>query len=576
MTKRLKLFSPSILSIYGKHLLSLFSVAAVCFVLLLFLVEKQMAPYFYSEFYERVQTAIRGSESMVALALLEGNQEKATRIVEETPLFRDATSKKLSLVSLTEPREKLECAGQIQSFKWGKVCRENTQIFVVLPISSVESLVGDLRLHYRMNIEDWGPYKKMKVAILLSLLSLFVAGMIFFVLFYRTTVRPIRRTLSKVSHAETEADFVPLLKELPFEELQSVTAKLAVRSKDIALSKIARQVAHDIRSPLTLLLHLSEKPEVWKDHNEQDIFRRSISQIRFLSDDLLKRFRGENQEAAEQPWSFLFSVIRSVISAKQISTPLSLARFYVDIPEDLKLESVALSASVFDRILSNILSNAIEAVPSDRLGQIKVSVARVAFEGIDSICLQVIDNGKGMNSKVLEMVRQGSGTHGKTDGNGIGLQLVKSEVGKVGGIFEIDSIEDKGTTVKLTLPIAPRPQWLLTELNLKNDERVVVVDDCDTIGKLWKQRLPQHEIEFYHSMPADSVFADQQKTTFLIDYDLKMSKTGLDAIRDFQIAQNSVLVTAAYDDPKVQAQVLNLGCKMLPKLALPFVPILIS
>jgi signal transduction histidine kinase len=130
----------------------------------------------------------------------------------------------------------------------------------------------------------------------------------------------------------------------------------------------------------------------------------------------------------------------------------------LNVPEDLVL-IVARHQMV--RVLTNVMKNAVEAfaVGPDLFepGEVHVEAQR-----IDDVWAEIIvrDNGMGLSAEELAEVRRfgPGGSSKKQHGTGFGLPIAKRKVEGHGGWLTIESKEDHGTTVRITLPMDPGGQ----------------------------------------------------------------------------------------------------------------------
>jgi signal transduction histidine kinase len=123
----------------------------------------------------------------------------------------------------------------------------------------------------------------------------------------------------------------------------------------------------------------------------------------------------------------------------EISIPRNAGKFHVD-------------ESRVRQILFNLISNAIRF--SNAGGKIQLKASRRK----DWIVYTVKDNGVGIPEDIMPNVFQAfeaHGSHGRRSGAGLGLSIVKSLVELHGGDVEIQSVEGKGTTATVRLPILP-------------------------------------------------------------------------------------------------------------------------
>jgi hypothetical protein len=125
-------------------------------------------------------------------------------------------------------------------------------------------------------------------------------------------------------------------------------------------------------------------------------------------------------------------------------------RLRVDLPDDLPVVGVA--AHRLTQAVLNLLINASEAIGGS--GTIRLW----ADTGDDGKCARigVTDDGHGMNREVQRRAFDPFfTTKQRRRATGLGLSLVHGIVHSAGGIVEVDSAPDRGTTIVLNLPVAP-------------------------------------------------------------------------------------------------------------------------
>ncbi len=117
---------------------------------------------------------------------------------------------------------------------------------------------------------------------------------------------------------------------------------------------------------------------------------------------------------------------------------------------------VSIKESLLQRILSNFINNAVEAMSSN-CGKIKLML----FKDHDQVKILVQDDGQGIPENILHIMGHKMVTFGKTNkpnaphsGNGIGVYSAQKYITQSGGSLEFSSKEGLGTSVLIRLPIS--------------------------------------------------------------------------------------------------------------------------
>ena len=225
-----------------------------------------------------------------------------------------------------------------------------------------------------------------------------------------------------------------------YQVAQDVTSR--VRSE--AFEEAASQFVHDIQSPVAALRLASHSINL----APQDALIIISSAIRRLNDisHSLRVFLKEKQLPKNQP---LRPLIESIIKEK---------RFQFQHEEKIRLEThydeyamistVRVQAVEFERLLSNLINNAAEAM--DRGGTIKVIVNLKN----EQVFIEIADQGKGISPLILSRIGNRGITFGKPSGSGLGLYHAKKAIHSWGGKFDVESQEGEGTRILITLPLS--------------------------------------------------------------------------------------------------------------------------
>lgn len=325
--------------------------------------------------------------------------------------------------------------------------------------------------------------------------------------------------------------------------------------KSQAMTKVCRQVSHDIRSPLAALNmaleDLHELPE-----SNRIILKMSIQRIQDIANNLLISTNNkiESQEALP---TLLHLSLDEILSEKrfQFKTKMSL-KIEGDLAKGQGLFT-NINSGVLKQVLSNIINNAVEAIPSEK-GRIILSLKQKG----DSAVIEIKDTGIGMTQEVMSNLGKKDFSHGKENlensGFGIGLSHAIETVRAWDGDIAINSTVGTGTTVTIKLPLCDSPSWFLSKIKCNVGQTIVILDDDHEIHHLWQSKFKQYTenkllnvVHLNTPIEAKNWFKANglNNVLFLTDFELPGSlETGLDVVTELGIDSISVLVTSHYDD----------------------------
>lgn len=370
------------------------------------------------------------------------------------------------------------------------------------------------------------------------------------------------------------------------DQLEASQSRLASAERERAFAEMARQVGHDIRSPLaaldTILGDVSALPE-----NARVMVRSAVTRIHDITNTLLDRQRakqsaqqrGDAGPARVQP-ILLSSVIASVVSEKRLEFK---GRPDITIEANVGAASYGIFASVepsqLKRVLSNLISNGVEALP----GKGSVTISLVSVGGMIEVAIH--DTGIGIAPELLARLGQPGETHGKPGGSGLGLHHARTSVEAWGGSLALKSEVGRGTTVTMKVPAASPPEWFAPQIDLTRDSIVVVLDDDPTIHQIWKRRFESElgsdsGIRLVHCSKAAELRrwvtgnVDAATAIYLLDYELGCeSETGLALAKELNLTGRAILVTSRFEDQAILDECIRLGLRLIPKVLAGFVPI---
>ncbi len=394
----------------------------------------------------------------------------------------------------------------------------------------------------------------------------------------------------KLKEKETKIENELAKKEIEIKEQSAQTAIL-----------LASQVSHDIRSPLAALNatinNLKDIPE-----QQRITLRAASNRINDIANTLLTRAKEQKTDSGNSGSSMhtnvntpmklqvelLPAILDTIVSEKRVQFR---DKMQVEIEADFKNAYGAfanVNPTELSRVISNLINNSVEALPNGQ-GRFTLSVTTEK----NQVVIVAQDNGKGIPKHILEKLGQMGVTHGKEgtqSGSGLGVYHAKSTIEQFGGQFEIQSTENVGTKIIMTLPLAPAPKWFVEKMKIAPNSQIISLDDDLSIHNVWKGRFQslgfnQNEMthltftsgidfkDWVNNQPISQSKNIQQRL-YLIDYELLNQKqTGLDLIEVLGIGSQSILVTSRYEEINIRERCEKLGVQLIPKGMAGLVPI---
>jgi signal transduction histidine kinase len=233
-------------------------------------------------------------------------------------------------------------------------------------------------------------------------------------------------------------------------DLQRQRAELERTNRLAAWAEMARQVAHDIKNPLTpIQLNAEHLRRVHDDRGRplggviDDCVGNILQQVR-----LLRQISTEFSSFATSPQPQPEPVDPGAIVEEILGPYRAGLAGRVDISSRISPQArpVVVDRQLIGRALTNIIENALHAMPAG--GRLVVSVEP---DGPAHISIGVTDTGVGMDSAAVARIFEPYFST-KAIGTGLGLTIAKRNVEANGGTISVESTEGVGTTVTLRLP----------------------------------------------------------------------------------------------------------------------------
>lgn len=291
--------------------------------------------------------------------------------------------------------------------------------------------------------------------VIIAFIVCIVLGTVITAFISRTILQPIR-DLNKATTEVARGNFSVRVRESMDAEYGTLTRNFNRMAEELSGIETLRgdfisSVSHEFKTPLASIQGFAK---LLQDESISDSERREYTQIIIdetvrlskLASNILNLSKLENQTTIGSKTRFsLDEQIRKIIlmlepewSKKNISLDIALDDIYYYGNEDL-----------MGQIWQNIINNAIKFTPVD--GKIKVQL----YQTESNITVRISDNGIGIphdaKEKIFEKFYQGDHSR-KTEGNGLGLALVKRIIDLCNGKIYVENLYEGGVCFVVELP----------------------------------------------------------------------------------------------------------------------------
>jgi len=227
------------------------------------------------------------------------------------------------------------------------------------------------------------------------------------------------------------------------EQIQHSAKLLAKSERESAWREMAKQVAHEIKNPLTpMKLGIQHLQRAIDDnHPNKDELVKKISITLIEQIDTLSNIATEFSNFAKlpRPEYTVIELTSVLIHTCDLYDEEDRSRISFENPEEEIF--VQADKDQLIRIFGNLIKNAIQAIPENRDGEIKISVQREN----DFVTVCIHDNGVGIPKELLSKIFVPNFTT-KSSGTGLGLAMVKAMVEGMEGHVWFETQENIGTT----------------------------------------------------------------------------------------------------------------------------------
>ena len=233
-------------------------------------------------------------------------------------------------------------------------------------------------------------------------------------------------------------------------EAELSAEKLARSERESAWREMAKQVAHEIKNPLTpIKLRVQHLQQAWKDQAPDfDEKLKRVSESIIEQIDALSNIATEFSNFAKMPKANKepMDLRQSILSAVELfreSQGVSVV-FHNTIEGSTPIRG---DKEQLLRAFNNLIKNAVQAIPEEKEGLVSITL----IETGDNWQLAVQDNGVGIPDHQRDRIFVPNFTT-KSTGTGLGLAMVKNIIEQHHGQVWFESEEGKGSTFFIRMP----------------------------------------------------------------------------------------------------------------------------
>ncbi len=308
-------------------------------------------------------------------------------------------------------------------------------------------------------------------------------------------------------------------------ERKQMEARLMMADRMVSVGTLAAGVAHEINNPLAYVianLDYACSELKTRDADLAEVLREALSgaeRVRVIVRDLKTFSRGDEQKSGPVD-------LRSVLDASanmawnEIRHRAHLVRDYkADLPAVLGNESR------LGQVFLNLFINAAQAIREGAPQENEIRVSARVERG--RLVVDVSDTGAGIPAEHLPRLFDPFFTTKPVGvGTGLGLFICQNIINGFGGEITVQSEVGRGTTMRVTLPLAPAQEAAVAPAappaRAPNGRRLLIIDDEPLVCSALRRSLPEHQITVETAAPAALARLQRGEEFDLILCDLMM------------------------------------------------------
>jgi two-component system, NtrC family, nitrogen regulation sensor histidine kinase NtrY len=236
-------------------------------------------------------------------------------------------------------------------------------------------------------------------------------------------------------------------------ELEKSFELLARSERESAWREMAKQIAHEIKNPLTpMRLSVQQLQKVWKEKREDyDSYLGNVTATLIEQIDNLSAIASEFSNFAKMPALKISPVDLIDVVAKAVDLFSGNDAYKIGYESSDKGIIINADREQLSRVFMNLIKNAVQSIPEKRKGKIIIKIEKKDKQ----IVITVSDNGNGIPDEVKPKLFTPNFTT-KSSGMGLGLSIVRNILDQLGGEISYSTKTGTGTKFTIKLPFASK------------------------------------------------------------------------------------------------------------------------
>ncbi|MGD1076213.1 MAG: PAS domain S-box protein [Thermodesulfovibrionales bacterium] len=236
---------------------------------------------------------------------------------------------------------------------------------------------------------------------------------------------------------------------------QRLQEQLVQSEKLAALGRIAANVAHEIRNPLTSVGGFARRlqkrfQERTAEREYADFIVSEVTVLENVLRDVLTYSRASVLRIEEQDIHAVVDAALLIYEEACRAHGIMIRRSYGDVPK------ISLDKEQVIEVIGNLFLNAIDAMPTG--GTLTVATDQALLRDVTYCAIHLMDTGEGITEEILDKIFEPFFTTKVAKrGIGLGLPISKKIVEDHGGFITVSSTVGKGSTFSIYFPCRPKP-----------------------------------------------------------------------------------------------------------------------